>query len=241
MESDFYEEGTLRAVLKEYPQIANDPLFVRYPFSFEDSIERVAGSPKAIKAKTVHITKNIQKMIEPGGLFIKRINVYDKKNVDMGIGYRRDGKVKYIMDVEGDNTGGTFEDDGKFHWWGLTIPQEKGKYFDRNHPRYSGKWNHVPFFFCKYDSLEFKWCTVVAVSACFDRFSKVKELRKAWNENEEFAEIKVDRHFYKIPTSCLFVSKKPYGLHRLAVQNITHALAALIKLHHRQKSLYEYF
>jgi hypothetical protein len=212
--NDWDSAFELNDILRMYPDLEEKPEFAvctnhSYPSSAENMFEMIA---KYCKEKT--------------NILAERMNIINPYEVDMIIKEKSTGKPIYILDLEADNTG-AFAEDGTFKYWNLTIPYEKGKYFDAEHQNYKNY--GLPFIYLKFAS-DMRYCYLLHCTKAIseDLFNKLPKLRKI----HQTSEIKEYRKMYEIHSRTAFRKHDPIGVHRVEVSKWLVACSFLI--HHKE-------
>lgn len=149
---------------------------------------------------------------EKTGLIAKRNNREDKYAVDFSISLKDNPEeIVCYVELEADLSG-CFEEDGTFKHRDLTIPLEKKKYFFRE----------KPCFYIKF-SRDFQWCYVLDICSCHYLFEDSEKPRTLWDGSNYI------RKFWEARSSALFNRKKPFGIHRLKIQDWLIPIAYFMK------------
>jgi len=149
---------------------------------------------------------------EKTGLIAKRNNREDKFAVDFNISSKQNpDEIICYVELEADLSG-CFEDDGTFMHRDLTIPWEKKKYFERE----------KPCFYIKF-SRDFQWCYILDICSCNHLFEYSEKPRTMWNGDI------IIRKFWEARSATIFNRNKPFGFHRLKIQNWLIPIAYFMK------------
>lgn len=148
---------------------------------------------------------------EKTGLVAERNNREDKFAVDFQIKIKDSNEIICYVELESDQSG-CFKKDGTFKHNDLTIPWEKKKYFERD----------KPCFYIKFSS-DFQWCYVLDIDSCKYLFEYSEKPRKMWDGKTRV------RKLWEARSVALFNRNKPFGIHRLKIQDWLIPIAYFMK------------